>query len=48
MNRKKAKKPYRKPKLAVHGDIRRLTKAKGGTKSDGSGKPATRTSGGNA
>ncbi len=42
------KKPYRTPKLTVHGDIRTLTRAKAGTKSDGAGKPATRASGGNA
>jgi hypothetical protein len=42
---RKLKKPYRKPRLVVHGDVRKLTGAKAGTKSDGSGKPATRVSG---
>ncbi len=42
------RKAYRPPKLTVHGDIRTLTRAKAGTKSDGAGKPATRASGGNA
>ncbi len=42
------KKPYRAPKLTVHGDIRTLTRAKAGTKSDGTGKPATRVSGAGA
>lgn len=41
---RKKKKTYRQPQLVVYGDLRRLTMAKGGTKSDG-GKPATRTSG---
>ena len=36
------KKPYRKPELVVHGNIRELTKAnKGGHANDGSGKPST-------
>lgn len=42
------KKPYRKPTLKVHGDIRALTGAKAGTKADGAGKPRTKLSGGNA
>jgi hypothetical protein len=46
--RPKGKKPYRKPRLAVHGDIRDLTQSKGSNKSDGSGKPATKASGGPA
>ena len=46
--RGRKKKPYRAPKLRVHGDIRELTRAKAGTKGDGTGKPATRTSGGQA
>ena len=45
---RKPKKPYRKPKLKVHGDIRALTGAKAGTKNDGAGKPSTRVSGGPA
>lgn len=28
------KKPYRSPRLVVYGDLRRLTKAKGGTRGD--------------
>ncbi len=39
------KKPYRKPRLKVHGDIRALTAAKAGTKADGAGKPSTKVSG---
>lgn len=38
------KKPYHPPRLVVYGDLRRLTKAKGGTAGD-AGKPATRLSG---
>jgi len=39
------KKPYRKPRLKVHGDIRALTAAKAGSRGDGAGKPRTRLSG---
>jgi hypothetical protein len=39
---KPKKKPYSKPDLVVHGDIRKVTKAKGGHASDGAGKPATK------
>jgi hypothetical protein len=39
------KKPYRSPELTVHGDIRALTRAKGGAKSDGTGVPKTKTTG---
>ncbi len=46
--REKAKKPYRKPRLTVHGDIRALTAAKAGSRADGAGKPRTKVSGGNA
>ena len=46
--RPKSRKPYRKPTLKVHGDIRALTGAKAGTKNDGAGKPSTRVSGGPA
>jgi hypothetical protein len=42
-----ARKPYRSPKLKVHGDFRKLTAAKGGGASDGSGKPKTKSSGPN-
>lgn len=38
------KKPYRSPRLAVYGDLRRLTAAKGGTRSD-AGLPKTKTTG---
>ena len=37
------KKPYRSPTLTIHGDLRRLTQAKGGAKNDAGMKPATRT-----
>ncbi|MBI2404338.1 MAG: hypothetical protein HYW52_08855 [Gemmatimonadetes bacterium] len=40
-------KPYRKPRLKVHGNIRALTGAKAGTNSDGPGKPRTKLSGAN-
>lgn len=36
------KKRYAPPALMVHGDLRRLTKAKGGVACDGGGKPMTR------
>ncbi len=42
------RKAYRPPKLTVHGNVRELTRAKAGTKNDGTGKPATKASGGNA
>ena len=42
------KKPYRKPQLKVHGDIRALTGAKAGSANDGAGKPRTKVSGPNA
>jgi hypothetical protein len=35
------KKTYRAPRLTVYGDLRTITKAKGGTKADG-GAPATK------
>lgn len=40
--RNQTKKPYRTPRLVVHGDLRRLTMAKGGTKADGPGVPRTK------
>ena len=40
--RNQTKKPYRTPRLVVHGDLRRLTMAKGGTKGDGAGQPRTK------
>ena len=42
------KKRYHPPELTVHGNLRTLTRAKKGKKSDGARKPATRTNGGNA
>lgn len=42
-----ARKPYRKPTLIVHGNLKTLTEAKGGINLDGSGKPRTRLFGGN-
>ena len=42
------KKPYRPPKLTVHGDIGELTRTKKGTNNDGARKPRTKRSGGNA
>ena len=42
--RSSGKKRYTPPALAVYGDLRRLTKAKGGTACDGAGKPMTRAS----
>jgi len=36
------KKRYRTPSLTVHGDLRRLTQAKGGMMGDGGGMPKTR------
>jgi hypothetical protein len=40
-----ARRPYRAPTLKVHGDFRKLTTAKGGGASDGSGKPRTKGAG---
>lgn len=37
-----AKKPYRAPRLTVYGDLRTITKAKGGTSADGTGEPKTK------
>jgi len=42
------KRPYRTPRLVVHGDLRGTTLAKKGNKADGARKPATRVNGGNA
>lgn len=39
------KKPYRPPRLVAYGDLRTLTKAKGGINNDGGGKPRTKVSG---
>ena len=43
-----AKRPYRAPTLKVHGNFSKLTAAKGGTNSDGTGKPNTKLSGASA
>jgi len=43
--RASAKRPYRAPALKVHGDFRKLTAAKGGGASDGTGKPKTKSTG---
>jgi hypothetical protein len=40
-----AKRPWRSPRLTVYGDLRTLTRAKGGTKQDGGAKPSTRVGG---
>ena len=37
------KRPYRAPKLVMHGNLVAVTRTKGGASSDGSGKPNTRT-----
>ena len=36
------KKPYSTPRLVVYGDLRDITRAKGGGKGDGGGVPQTR------
>jgi hypothetical protein len=41
-----AKRPYRTPKLTVHGNLRTLTLGKGGSLGDGGGKPKTRLTSG--
>jgi hypothetical protein len=43
---RKKKKKYERPELRMHGDIREITKAKGGTRTDGSGQPKTKTTSG--
>jgi len=40
------KRPYRTPRLVVHGDLKTMTQAKKGTFTDGGSKPKTRLSGG--
>jgi len=47
-SRAQAKKPYRSPKLLVHGDVAKVTGAKQGTRNDGTGKPRTRAAGARA
>jgi hypothetical protein len=39
------KRPYRTPRLRIYGDLKSLTKMKGGNRMDG-GNPKTRTAGG--
>ena len=41
------KRQYRAPALTTHGDLKALTKIKGGAMADGGGKPMTRMSGAN-
>lgn len=36
------KKPYRAPRLVEYGDLRTITRGKGGNMTDGTGEPATR------
>jgi hypothetical protein len=40
------KQAYRPPRLTVHGDLRKLTQAKGGAKSDGGTAPKTKAGSG--
>ncbi len=40
--RTERKKPYTPPRMTLFGSLRDLTRSKGGTKSDGGLKPATR------
>lgn len=42
------KKRYRTPQLTVFGNLRHLTKVKGGSTGDGAGKPKSRSGGMNA
>ena len=42
-NRKK--KAYSSPRLVTYGDLRTLTRGKGGGNNDGQGKPASKTTG---
>jgi hypothetical protein len=46
MSERKTKKPYRPPRLVVHGTLRDLTRAmKGGASADGGGSPKTKATG---
>jgi hypothetical protein len=45
---RQAKRPYLAPALKVLGDFRKLTTIKGGSNSDGTGKPRTRFFGSNS
>ena len=40
--KKNLKKNYQPPRLVIYGDFKKLTRSKGSTRSDGSGKPATK------
>lgn len=40
---RQGKKPYRSPRLMIYGDLRRLTMAKGGKRSDGLGLAKSRS-----
>ena len=46
--RQTKKRPYRAPELTVHGNLKAITKVKGGGSTDGGGKPTTRWWGGNS
>jgi hypothetical protein len=37
-----SRKPYQAPRLTVYGDLHRIAQAKGGSKNDGGGSPATK------
>ncbi len=45
---RRSRRPYAKPSLVVHGDLRAVTLVKKGNMGDGGGKPRTKASGGNA
>jgi len=38
----RGRKPYTAPRMTEYGDLRRIALAKGGSKGDGAGKPATK------
>jgi hypothetical protein len=40
------KRPYKTPKLSIHGDLRIITRAKGGALGDGGPNPKTRVASG--
>lgn len=46
--RPSGKKRYAPPALTIYGDLRRLTRSKGGAACDGGGKPATKMANPNA
>jgi len=47
-HREEKKRAYRTPHLTVHGDLKALTMAKGGSSADGNRKPRTKQYGTNA